>query len=167
MVRDDDKVKITHDEQKRKSSGRVKQFAEDSEASSDDTRADEFINVFQNHKRLNLTSRYIGAILAVIVAFGLYMVMTAFFGPGLPTYILFYPAIIVVAILAGFGPGLLATILSVMVAVIWIIPPAGQFSITQPVDEVGAVLFSGIGILISGVSELYRRNRKKAAAYDK
>ncbi|HEX7468097.1 MAG TPA: PAS domain S-box protein [Methanobacterium sp.] len=167
MVRDDDKVKITHDEQERKPSGRVKQFAEESEVSSDDTQTDELINVFQNHPRLNLTSRYIGAILAVFVALWLYMVMTAFFGPGLPTYILFYPAIIVVAILAGFGPGLLATIVAVMVAVFFIIPPVGQFSITHPVDEVGAVLFSSFGILISSVSELYRRNRKKAAAYDK
>ncbi len=167
MAKDDDKVKITPEEQKREQSERVNQFAEESEALSDDSQTDEFINVFQNHPRLNLTSRYIGAILAVIVAFGLYMVMTAFLGPGLPTYILFYPAIIVVAILAGFGPGLLATILSVMVADFFIIPPVGQFSITQPVDEVGAVLFSGFGIIISGVSELYRRNRKKAAAYDK
>ena len=31
----------------------------------------------------------------------------------------------------------------------------------------GVVLFTGFGILISGVSELYRRNRIKAAAYDR
>ena len=102
-----------------------------------------------------------------MVSFWLYLALTALFGPGLPTYILFYPAIIIVAMLAGLGPGLLATIISVMVAGIWIIPPVGQFTIKTPIEEIGVVLFTSFGILISSVAELYRRNRNKAAAYDK
>ena len=126
-----------------------------------------FCRLFENRPWMNLTLRYVGAILVVILAFWLYLAITALFGTGLPTYILFYPAIIIVALLAGLGPGLLATIISVMLAVIWILPPVGQLSIKSPIDEFGVVLFISFGILISAVSELYRRNRNKAAAYDK
>jgi signal transduction histidine kinase len=104
--------------------------------------------------------RYGLSILAVIVAFVLYNLITAWLGPGLPTYILFYPAVIIVALLAGFRPGLLATALSVIIAVIWILPPVGIFSIS--IEAIGAVLFSTMGVLISVTAELYRRNQKKA-----
>ena len=105
--------------------------------------------------------------MAVIIALWLHFFITSLLGPGLPTYILFYPAVIIVALLVGFGPGLLATIVSILLVGTWILLPQGELSITSTVDQVGAVLFTGFGILISGVSELYRRNRIKAAAYDK
>ena len=159
-----DKLKIA-DEKQKQPSERDKQFAEDLEISSDDTQTNnlyccaeasmaEFFAIWWSHSSCSCS---------ILVIFGI----TALFGPGLPTYILFYPAIIIVALLAGLGPGLLATIISVMLAGIWIIPPQGQFSIKTPIDEIGAILFTGFGILISIVSELYRRNRNKAAAYDK
>ena len=166
MVRNDNNTKIADEKQKKATSERTKKF-EKSEISSDITQTDEFLHAIQKRPWLNLTLRYVLSILAVIIAFWLYLAFTALFGPGLPTYILFYPAIIIVAMLAGLGPGLLATIISVMLAGIWILPPVGQFSIKSPIDEIGVVLFTSIGIMISGVSELYRRNRYKAAAYDK
>ena len=161
-----DKLKIA-DEKQKQPSERDKQFAEDLEISSNDTQTNNLIHAVQNHPWLNFVLRYGGAVIAVLVALWLYLEITAWFGPGLPTYILFYPAIIIVALLAGLGPGLLATIISVLLAGIWIIPPQGQFTIKTPIDEIGAILFTGFGILISIVSELYRRNRNKAAAYDK
>jgi len=167
MVAADDNVKFTYEKQKKATSKRVKQFAEETEISSNDTQTNEFLQVVEKSPWMNLTLRYVGAILVVILAFWLYLAITTLFGPGLPTYILFYPAIIIVALLAGLGPGLLATIISVMLAVIWILPPVGQISIKSPIDEFGVVLFTSFGILISAVSELYRRNRIKAAAYDK
>ena len=160
MVKDDEK-------QEKNTSGRVKQFAEESEISYDNKQTNKFLQPVQKRPWLNLTLRYVLAILAVILAFWLYLTITTLFGPGLPTYILFYPAIIIVALLAGLGPGILATIISVMIVGIWILPPYGIFSIKSPIDEIGAVLFTSFGILISTVSELYRRNRNKAAAYDK
>ena len=166
MLKDDDNVKLAYEKEKKVASERAKQF-EESEISSDVTQTDEFLQAVQNRSWLNLTLRYVLSILVVMVSFGLYFVLTALFGPGLPTYILFYPAIIIVAMLAGLGPGLLDTIISVMLAVIWIIPPVGQFTIKTPIEEIGVVLFTSFGILISSVAELYRRNRNKAAAYDK
>ncbi len=84
---------------------------------------------------------------------------------GLPTYITFYPAVMVAALLAGFGPGLLATALTGLSVAYWVLPPEG-FAISSTVDRVGLVLFAGMGLFMSTIAELYRRDRRKAAAYD-
>ena len=110
--------------------------------------------------------RYGLAFAAVAAGFGLRVALTAWIGPGLPTYITFYPAVMVVALLAGFGPGLLATALTGLATAYWILPPNG-FLIASPVDRVGLVLFTGMGLFMSAVAELYRRDRRKAAAYDR
>ena len=47
-----------------------------------------------------------------------------------------------VALLAGFGPGLLATALTGLIGGYWILPPVGQFAIASPVDRLGLVLFA-------------------------
>src|ERR1039458_6287499 len=86
--------------------------------------------------------RYGLAFVAVAAGFGLRVALTAWMGPGLPTYITFYPAVMVAALLAGFGPGLLATVLTCFVVGYWVIPPGGQFAVTLPVARVGLVLFA-------------------------
>ncbi|MGB9202221.1 PAS domain S-box protein [Methanobacterium sp.] len=162
----DDIVKITDEENQQKSSGQI-HFIRNLESSTDNTRTNKFLKTSEKNNWMNLMLRYIFAIIIALIAFWLYLILTHILGPGLPTYVIFYPAVIIVALIAGLGPGILATIISVMLAGIWILPPVGQFSISSTIDQVGAVLFTGFGILISGVSELYRRNRNKAAAYDK
>jgi PAS domain S-box-containing protein len=92
--------------------------------------------------------------------------VTAWVGPGLPTFITFYPAVMVAALLAGLGPGLLATALTEWVVAYWVQPPVGGFDIAAPVGEVSLALFGGMGLLMSVVAEFYRRYRPKAAAYD-
>ena len=111
--------------------------------------------------------RYSLALAVVAVAMGLRLALTAWVGPGLPTYITFYPAVMVVALLAGLGPGIAATALAGIVVAYWILPPVGQFAIASPVDRLGLVIFAGMGLFMSVVAELYRRNRDKAAAYDR
>jgi PAS domain S-box-containing protein len=111
--------------------------------------------------------RYGLAFVAVAAGFGLRVALTAWMGPGLPTYITFYPAVMVVALLAGLGPGVLATVLTMLVAGYWILPPTGQFAIAAPIDRVGLALFAGMGLFMSAVAELYRRRGRKAAAYDR
>jgi len=110
--------------------------------------------------------RYGLAFVAVAAGFGLRVALTLWVGPGLPTYITFYPAVMVAALLAGFGPGLLATALTGLSVAYWVLPPVGQWAITSSVDRVGLVLFAIMGLFMSAVAELYRRNRRKAAAYD-
>jgi PAS domain S-box-containing protein len=110
--------------------------------------------------------RYGLAFVAVAAGFGLRVALTAWVGPGLPTYITFYPAVMVAALLAGFGPGLLATALTGLSVAYWILPPEG-FAIASPVERLGVVLFGGMGLFMSAVAEFYRRDRRKAAAYDR
>ena len=95
------------------------------------------------------------------------LALTAWVGPGLPTYITFYPAVILAAIVGGFGPGFVATILVSLCTVYWILPPQGQFAIASLVDIVGLMIFFGMGIFVSVLAEFYQRSRAKAAAYDK
>ena len=88
--------------------------------------------------------RYGLAFVAVAAGFGLRVALTAWVGPGLPTYITFYPAVMVAALLAGFGPGLLATALTALSVAYWVLPPEG-FAIASPVERLGVVLFAGMG----------------------
>jgi PAS domain S-box-containing protein len=124
-----------------------------------------------NSDKLNTALRYhsfryalaVGAVvLGILLRYGLYL----WVGPGLPTYITFYPFVMLVALLGGLGPGLFATVLVVIVADYWLILPYG-FGITTFREIVGQGLFSLMGVFISTVAELYRRTRFKAAAYDK
>jgi diguanylate cyclase (GGDEF)-like protein len=85
-------------------------------------------------------------------------------GGNLPTYIFFYPAVIIAALFAGFRAGLLATAMAVIFADYWIIPPKG-FAISSLPDAIGLAIFSFNGVLISVIAELYRRARTKAANY--
>jgi PAS domain S-box-containing protein len=85
----------------------------------------------------------------------------------LPTYITFYPAVMLAAILAGLGPGLFATLLAALAADYWFIPPYGSLTIASFADTVGMGLFSSMGLFMSAVAEFYRRARQRAAAFEK
>jgi PAS domain S-box-containing protein len=106
------------------------------------------------------------AVGAVAAGWGLRLVTEAWVGPGLPTYVTFYPAVMAVALLAGIGSGLLATALAGLTAALWILPPEGM-NIASPVDRLGLVIFISMGTFMSVVAELYGRSRTKAAAYDR
>ena len=105
--------------------------------------------------------RYGFAVSMVAVGFLLRQVLTAYGGPGLPTYITFYPAVMLVAIVAGFWPGLVATATVAVVADYWLLPPPG-FGIESFTDAVGLTFFSGMGLFMSLVAEFYRRARQRA-----
>jgi PAS domain S-box-containing protein len=111
--------------------------------------------------------RYGIAVVAVAVGFGLRRMLTVHVGEALPTYITFYPAVMVAALLAGLGPGFLATVLTVVVVDYWISSPKDLFVHASPAEAAGAVLFSCMGVFLSVLTELYRRAREQAAAYEK
>lgn len=108
--------------------------------------------------------RYSLAVLAVAAGFALRVGLEAWVGAGLPKFITFYPGIMISALLGGVGPGLLATVLTAGIATIWIFSPIGHFKIDSPVDQAAVALFCLMGIFMTGVAELFRRNRAKAAA---
>jgi PAS domain S-box-containing protein len=108
------------------------------------------------------------AVLGVGVAMALRLVLERWGRDGgLPVYITFYPVVMVVAILCGLGPGLVATLLCAMVADYWIIEPHGLFAYSKLIDVIGLVLFLAMGAFMSAFAEMYRRSRSKAAAYER
>jgi signal transduction histidine kinase len=97
----------------------------------------------------------------VAAAFLLRQGLTAYIGPGLPTYVAFYPAVMLVAIIGGFWLGLLATGMAALSTAYWVLPPIRSFRIESFPDVVGLVLFSGMGVFLSVVAEGYRRTRQR------
>jgi signal transduction histidine kinase len=80
---------------------------------------------------------------------------------GLPTYITFYPCVILAALIGGWGPGLLATLATAAVADYWLLLPPGLFKIDKMVDVVGLAFFCGVCLFMNVVVELYRRTRDR------
>jgi diguanylate cyclase (GGDEF)-like protein/PAS domain S-box-containing protein len=113
------------------------------------------------------TLRFALAVVAVIAAFLLRQTLVLRFGIELPVFIIFYPAVMLVALLCGLWPGLLATALAAALADYWIIPPAGKFRIARTSDAIALVIFVGMGVLMSLVAERYRRNLGRMAAFEK
>lgn len=116
---------------------------------------------------MGLILRYGLAVGATAAAMILRQVLEVWVGHGFPPYITFYPIIMVIALLGGLGPVLLATVLSDLIVAYWILSPVGQFAITSPVDRLGLAVFSCMGLFMGVVSKLYRSYRNKAAEYDR
>jgi signal transduction histidine kinase/CheY-like chemotaxis protein len=111
-------------------------------------------------------ARYAMAVVVVAASFLLRSFLVQGLGLAMPPFITFFPAIIIVAVLAGLGPGLLATALAALVADYYILPPYG-FGIASISDAVALVLFATMGLLISLLAESYRRSLLSIAAYKK
>lgn len=106
---------------------------------------------------VNVFSRYTGALLAAIAALLLRWVLEAFVGGSLPHYVIFYPVVMFVSLAAGLGPGLVATAAAALLADYFVLQPAG-FGILRPVDALGLLLFSAMGIFMSLIAERLRRS---------
>ena len=94
----------------------------------------------------------VAAALAVRAGFGYW------FG-ALPTYVTFYPALVLAALVGGFAPGLLATALGAILADLFFIPP---FGVSRAGELVGLIVFCCNGILISFIAARMRRARTEA-----
>lgn len=112
-------------------------------------------------------ARYGLAVIAVAAGLLLRWALVARVGEDLPTYITFYPAVVTTVLLAGLGPGLLASALSVLVVDWYIICPGQFFFRTRLAETVGAVLFSVMAVSLCALTEHYRVTRDRAAAYEK
>ncbi len=75
-------------------------------------------------------------------------------------WVTFYPAVMAAALFGGFCSGLLATILTVVVVLLW--SPTGQPFIDDPGDWLGMGVFSVNGTLISLMSGAMHRARARA-----
>lgn len=100
---------------------------------------------------------YLIALAAVSAAYFARVGMVRLVGDHLPPYILFFPTVMVVSLMAGWETGLLATVASV-VLVYFCILPAGPATGT---DWVAITLFVANNLFISAVAEMYRRSRDR------
>jgi signal transduction histidine kinase len=105
--------------------------------------------------RYGITIGSIGA------AFLLRHVLVSYVGSGFPTYVTFYPAVMLIAMVFGLWAGLVATAMVALLASYWILPPQGQFAIENLSDVVGLCLFSVMCVFLSVVAEVYRRSRQR------
>ena len=108
--------------------------------------------------------RYVVAVVATVGAFLARMWLSRYLGP---PYILFYPTVMVIAVLAGFGPGLVATGLSALFSALVVLPAERQASAITTRDVVGLVLFTSAGLFMSVVARLYRQARQRLVEYER
>jgi len=69
--------------------------------------------------------------------------------------------------LAGLGPGLLATALSAALAAVWILPAERQFGPMTMRQAVSLTAFAAMGLLLSLVASFYRNSRHRVARYER
>jgi two-component system, NarL family, sensor histidine kinase UhpB len=99
---------------------------------------------------------YALAFLLVAIALLVRQELEIHLGP-MPPFIVFIPAIIVVAAYFGRGPGILATLLSVLV-VGWYFAPDGSFAKT-PINQIALVIFGAANIFLCALLDRLRRIR--------
>ena len=107
--------------------------------------------------------RYATALLAVGIALLIYWGLVRTVGP-MPTFITFYPAAMLVALLCGLGPGLLASALASLVVAYAVLPPPG-FAVHSAADIASLIVFFVVCASFSAVAARYRRARESAVTY--
>ena len=106
--------------------------------------------------------RYAAAVAAVAIVVALRLAAWPILGDTIP-YIPFAPALVAVAWYGGFGPGILATILSCL-ATDWILlEPYGTLALDTPVQIIGIGVLVVSGCLISLLVEMMRAAQRDAA----
>jgi PAS domain S-box-containing protein len=86
-------------------------------------------------------------------------------GMELPPFIFLYPAVMIVAVLAGLRPGLLATILAVLGTDYFVLAPIHHFAISKPSDVITLIVFAAMGTVMSLLAERHQRSQRVIAAY--
>jgi len=102
--------------------------------------------------------RYTFALAMVALAMLVRHWLVRTFGP-LPTFVVFYPAVLLVASIAGGGPGIMATLLSVLAAAYWYFPPFGSFVVNSPNNVIALGIFGGASMFLCVLAERLRRAR--------
>lgn len=112
---------------------------------------------------LPVTARYpyILAVAFAISGAAIRLTFLASLGTGF-TFVTFYPAVMLAALYGGFGPGLLASLVSALLADYFWTLPAGRLLINSPGEWLGLIIFLISCTLISYVTEAMHRARNRA-----
>lgn len=111
----------------------------------------------------SVTARYLLAVAAVLVAAVMRSWLADAFGH-MPPFIAFYPAVLVVAIVAGAGPGILAIALCALLADYLWIPPVRTYALPTTADWIAVGVFVGMSLVLCALAERLRRARLAEAA---
>ena len=104
--------------------------------------------------RSNPALHYIVAVGAVVASLLLRYRLRESFGLKVP-YLQFYPAVILAAWYGGLGPGIVATALSALAAMYFLLPPAG-YAVADPADQLSLAVFTGTGLVIAWLNQRLR-----------
>jgi signal transduction histidine kinase/ActR/RegA family two-component response regulator len=124
----------------------------------------EFLAALGQHSPLGWALRYFLAVAGVAAAIGTHLGCMTLFGPGLPSFILSYPMVTMVALVGGLGPGVAATLLADIATAAWILPRIRHFAPASSMDRLGLAIFLAMGLCLSLGAELLRRYRSRAEA---
>jgi len=107
----------------------------------------------------SLVEQYSIAVIAIAVALALRLGLSPVLG-GQASYLFFFPAILIASAFGGWGPGIVATILGLLLA-LFLITDA---RVLTAADMINATVFALVGAGTSWRGELLRRARLAAAA---
>ena len=82
-------------------------------------------------------------------------------------FILFYPIIMLIGLLGGFGPSLFATLLSAFIAEYFFMEPLNSFAGKSARDVVGLLLFAGMGMTTCWLGDLFRGRAKRLEEFER
>ena len=102
--------------------------------------------------------RYLSALAMVALAMLARQWLAGSFGP-MPPFITLYPAVLLVASVAGGGPGILTTLIAVLAADYWYFQPVGQFGISSPNEAISLGIFGAASMFLSVLAERLHRAR--------
>ena len=83
------------------------------------------------------------------------------------SFLLFYPTILLVSLLAGFVPGVMATLLSACTAAYFYSLPSHLFVVSDEIEIVGLALFVIVGISISWLADSLRQRADRLQEFEK
>jgi signal transduction histidine kinase len=104
--------------------------------------------------------RYGLAVLATAVATALQFGLRAL-GPSRLAFEFYYPTIVLVAMVAGFGPGILTIVLTAVTGSYFFLEPPRTFAVHTPEDLIAPMVFAFTGLLLTLVT--CSRNRAEQA----
>lgn len=107
--------------------------------------------------QLHPVVRYAFAFGATVIATVLQFAAEYLVGPVTPPFLVFFPMVIMVALVAGFGPAVSA--IAMTIAALWILPLNGSPVGKLEVPPVLLVIFGFVAFTLGAVAELLRRVR--------
>ena len=120
-----------------------------------------------NAFRLHDWPRRYGLALAAVIVAGLLRYSLEGALATTARFILFYPTIMLIGVLGGFGPGVFATLLAAAIADYFFMEPLKSFALANRPDILSLGLFVLTGIAISWLGGLFRRRTKRLQEFEK